>query len=237
MNVLITGHSRGLGSALTDLHLSQGDHVFGVSRTKRPGDEARLTQIVADFNDPAAAAAALAAHLAADIALERVFLNAGVLGPIAALGETPLATIREVMEINVWANKAVLDWLLARPTTPVQVVLMSSGASVSGNFGWGAYALSKATLNMLTRLYAHEFPASHLCALAPGLVETSMQDEIAAQDAEAFPSLARLQAARGTANMPTPAIAAQRIVDALPRLREFPSGSFVDMREANPDHP
>lgn len=232
MNVLITGHSRGLGGALTDLHLEQGDHVFGASRTKRPGDAARLTQIVADFKDPAAATAALDAHVAADIALERVFLNAGVLGPIAALADTPLTTLREVMEINVWANKAVLDWLLERGTAPAQVVLMSSGASNSGNFGWGAYALSKATLNMLTRLYAHEFPASHLCALAPGLVETAMQDEIAEQDAETFPSLARLQAARGTANMPTPAVAARRIVDALPRLRGFPSGSFVDMRDA-----
>jgi len=234
MNVLITGHSRGLGAALTDFHLAHGHRVYGLSRTRRAAAVVGLVEGQADFAQPETLPDALTALIPSPIDFTCIYLNAGVLGPIAALGTTVLATVRDVMEINVWANKVVLDWLLARGFAPTQVVMMSSGAAISGNFGWGAYALSKATLNMLAKLYAHEFPNTHLCALAPGLIATAMQDEIAAQDATVFPSLARLQAARGTATMPTPDIVARRIVDALPRLRELPSGTFVDLRDAFP---
>lgn len=235
MDVFITGHTRGLGAALADLHLTQGDRVYGLSRTRRAAAAAGLVEGQADFAQPETLPAALEALIPAPIDFTYVYLNAGILGPIAALGTTALATIREVMDINVWANKVVLDWLLERDFAPAQIILMSSGAAISGNFGWSAYALSKATLNMLAKLYAHEFPRSHLCALAPGLIATAMQDQIAAKDATTFPSLARLQAARGTPAMPTPDIVARRIVDALPRLREMPSGAFVDLREAFPE--
>jgi NAD(P)-dependent dehydrogenase (short-subunit alcohol dehydrogenase family) len=157
-----------------------------------------------------------------------------VLGPIRDLAATPVATLEEVMTVNVWANKRILDWLLARPLPVDRVVLISSGAAVVGHRGWGAYALSKATLNMLTQLYAHEFPDSQLLALAPGLVDTEMQDELcdpARTDATRFPSLERLRAARGSAAMPDPRAAAERIADLLPTLQERPSGSFVDVRD------
>ena len=76
-------------------------------------------------------------------------------------------------------------------------------------------------------------PASHLCALAPGLVDTAMQDYLcdpAQVDAERYGSVSRLRAARGTEAMPDPDQAAARILSALPRIREHPSGSFLDLR-------
>ncbi|MGE3847453.1 MAG: SDR family NAD(P)-dependent oxidoreductase, partial [Gammaproteobacteria bacterium] len=172
MHVLITGHSRGLGAALCHRHLAAGDQVWGMSRgaTARPapglherrGDLARLDQVTSSLD----------ALVPRDVALDRVYLNAGVLGRIANLRDTPLADIAAVMDINVWANKLVLDWLAARARPAADVVLVSSGAGVTGNHGWGAYALSKAALNMLAQLYAHEMPDTHLLALAPGLVDT-----------------------------------------------------------------
>lgn len=64
------------------------------------------------------------------------------------------------MDINVWANKLIIDDLAARHVAPRRIVLISSGAGVVGNHGWGAYALSKAALNMLAQLYAHELPST-----------------------------------------------------------------------------
>jgi NAD(P)-dependent dehydrogenase (short-subunit alcohol dehydrogenase family) len=85
---------------------------------------------------------------------------------------------------------------------------------------------------MLARLYAHEFPATHLTALAPGIIDTPMMDHLCEEvDAEAFPALQRLQQARGTQAMPGPQEAAERLVSVLPRLKDWPSGSFVDIRE------
>jgi NAD(P)-dependent dehydrogenase (short-subunit alcohol dehydrogenase family) len=115
-----------------------------------------------------------------------------------------------------------------------RIVLVSSGAAIRGHRGWGAYALSKATLNMLAQLYAHEFPDSQLLAVAPGLVDTAMQAVLgdpAQTDAVRFPSLQRLRDARGTEAMPGPVDAAARIMDLLPGLADRPSGSFVDVRD------
>ena len=111
--------------------------------------------------------------------------------------------------------------------------MISSGAAVNGNKGWGAYALSKATLNMLAKLYAHEFPETHVCALAPGLVDTAMQDYLCDSqlvDADRFPSVNTLRDARGTASMPTAAQIASQITAKTADLRAHPSGSFLDVR-------
>ena len=233
MNILITGHTHGLGAALCDHYLAAGATVYGLARSRRPA-QPRLAQVTVDFAEPTRVPAALDALLAPTLPLQCVYLNAGVLGPIAALRDTPLATLTTVMDINVWANKLVLDWLLGCTPAPRQVVLLSSGASQSGHYGWGAYALSKATLNMLTRLYAHEFPHTHLCALAPGLVATAMQTTLAQADAAVFPSLTRLQTAHGTPAMASPAATASRIIDSLPFLRTQSSGAYVDLRTARP---
>jgi NAD(P)-dependent dehydrogenase (short-subunit alcohol dehydrogenase family) len=114
----------------------------------------------------------------------------------------------------------------------VQVVMISSGAAVLGNRGWGAYAMSKASLNMLMRLYSHEFPATHLSALAPGLIDSAMMDYLCeVPDPDVFPALQRLRGARGTERMPGPGEAAERVLGVLPELRRFDSGSFVDIRQ------
>ncbi|MFW5816506.1 MAG: alcohol dehydrogenase, partial [Wenzhouxiangella sp.] len=107
------------------------------------------------------------------------------------------------------------------------------GAAVNMNYGWGGYSLSKAALNNLIQLYAHEMTDTHLSALAPGLVDTAMQDYLCGEvDSEEFPSVQKLKDARGTDHMPDARQAAETILDLLPDLRaNQPSGSFVDIRQ------
>ena len=233
-SVLITGNSSGLGRGFTETYLERGWTVYGVSRRGCGGLDGDLHDLRCDLADADALAPALGRLLDGVERLDLAILNAGILGPIADLAATPQDVVEQVMEINVWANKRILDWLLARPLPVARIVLVSSGAAVVGHRGWGAYALSKATLNMLAQLYAHEFPDSQLLALAPGLVDTAMQAVLcdpAQTDAGRFPSLQRLRAARGSDAMPDPVTAAVQIADLLPRLDDRPSGSFVDLRD------
>ena len=227
---LVTGTSSGLGRGLAQVLLARDWTVYGCSR--RPCDLDGLRDIRLDLTQHAAVPAALEQLVADAAALDLVVLNAGVLGDIRDIGETPLEDLRRVMETNVWANKTVLDWLLHADRPVRQILLISSGAAILGNRGWGGYALSKAALNMLTRLYSHEFRDTHLCALAPGIIDTAMMDQLCDEtDATRFPALERLQSARGTDAMPEPEEAAERILSVLDELRRRPSGSFVDIRE------
>ena len=85
---------------------------------------------------------------------------------------------------------------------------------------------------MLTQLYAREFPETHFTALAPGLIDTPMQDYLCEHaDEIRFPSVKVLKAARNTPDMPKPETAARTIISLFPKLLAYPSGSFVDIRK------
>jgi len=227
---LITGTSSGFGYGLATILRDRGWQVLGCSR--RGCDLVGVTDQRCDLRDDASVESALAALLQAVDTVDLVVLNAGVLGPIGDLTDAPLAALKEVMEVNLWANKRVMDWLHRWQRPVEQVVMISSGAAVLGNRGWSGYGLSKAALNMLARLYAHEFPRTHISAVAPGIIDTPLMDQLC-DDAvpESFAAGERLRGARGTETMPGPLVAAERLISILPALKERASGSFVDLRE------
>ena len=235
-SMFITGNSSGLGLALTELYLQQGYTVYGLSRRACPVQHPANHHIQGDLDRLDSITADLESLLADCTSLDVIYLNAGVLGKLQPVNDLAMEELELEMRINVWSNKIILDWCLARNLSVNTIIAVSSGAAVKGSRGWAGYALSKATLNMLIQLYAHEFPETRLIALAPGLIETAMQEYIgdAAQvSATDFPTVQRLRDARGTAAMQTPAQAAAAIYDLLPRLQEVDSGSFVDIRTFN----
>lgn len=231
--ILITGTSSGLGHGLAQNFLAQGASVYGSSR-REPSDLVRagLQYLPLDLADASKARPAMEKFIAGVSRFDLVVLNAAKLGEIRDMADTPLDDLRETMEINVWANKWLLDTLFASSRAIKQVVAISSGASRSGSRGWNGYSLSKATLNMLVKLYAGERPETHFTALAPGLVETEMQDYLTnLPEDDRFKPLEILKAAKGTDKMPDAETCARQLIDTFPKLLEHPSGEFADIRK------
>lgn len=227
---LITGNSSGLGKGLTETLLSRGFKVYGCSR-RGCETRANLHDVRCDLTDYDAIPGALSQLLAGIEKLDLVILNAGILGRIETMQNTSIDELRAIMDINVWSNKCLLDWLLSARIDIKQIVLMSSGAAVLGNKGWGGYALSKAALNMLGRLYAHEFSNTHIISIAPGLIESSMMEYMCREvSSDEFPAIERIQQARKAKKVLSPRQAADRILQALPHFEDYESGSFVDIR-------
>lgn len=239
MNVLITGNSSGLGLGLTEAFLEQGAIVRGLSRRGCPlktdmnatYDDVLRDQVV-DLGDLNKIPQALESVLSDAHRLDVLILNAGVLGKIQPIHQTDVHDLEHLYRINVWANKVILDWLIESAMPVDQVIAISSGAAINMNYGWGGYSLSKASINHLVHLYAQEMPETHLMAYAPGLVDTPMQDYLCGEvDSGDFPSVQKLKDARGTEHMPTPKMAAERLIEVLPMLKtNHPSGGFVDIR-------
>jgi NAD(P)-dependent dehydrogenase (short-subunit alcohol dehydrogenase family) len=235
MNVFITGNSSGLGLGLTEALLEQDAIVWGMSRRGCPlkahHDDALRDrkQDVANLNQ---LDDALQGLLSDCLRLDLVVLNAGMLGRIQDLSATDVHDLEHMMRVNVWSNKMILDWLIEQQIPVRQVVAISSGAAFNMSYGWGGYALSKAALNNLIALYAHEMPDTHLTAYAPGLVDTAMQDYLCGEvDSDDYPSVQKLKDARGTDAMPDPRQAADQLLANLDTLSEdYESGAFVDVR-------
>ena len=119
------------------------------------------------------------------------------------MNQAKLEDLKSSMDINLWSNQVLCQCLFRFVNDVSQLVMISSGASINGNAGWGGYSLSKATLNMLVKLWANERPGTHFTSFAPGLIDTAMQDILCEQvSAEVCPSVERLKRARGTEAMP-----------------------------------
>jgi benzil reductase ((S)-benzoin forming) len=233
MNILITGTSSGLGYALSKYYLEQGHTVFGISRKMNEGirNHENFRFLFQDISNFREVETNLISFLKGIEILDIVILNAGMLKEIKDLKQTSLDEIQEVMNVNVWANKILIDALFEQVKEIRQVVAISSGASVSGSRGWNAYSLSKATLNMLINLYAREYTGAHFCALAPGLIKSNMQNYIYDfPENEHYPVVGRLKKARETGQMPEPEEAAEINAKAIIKAREYKSGSYLDVR-------
>ncbi len=232
----ITGVSSGLGMGMARAVLEGGGEVWGCSRRENPelaeAFPGRFHFQSIDLKNAEAGMTALRQLLKEVPSLDYAILNAGVLPPIQDMRDTDLDSLRETMEINLWANKWIIDGLVETVPSIRQIVAISSGAAVSGSRGWNGYSLSKAALNMLIKLYATELPDIHFAALAPGLIDTAMQDYLTGlPDDERFSTVARLKQAKGTSDMPDAATAGKRCVELLPKLAQVESGSFVDIRK------
>jgi NAD(P)-dependent dehydrogenase (short-subunit alcohol dehydrogenase family) len=226
-NILITGVSSGLGEALAKEYLANGDTVYAVGKTipHKLDQNPHFFFFPYDLNETFLIQSTLKEflqHRTFDI----VILNAGVLGDIQTLCETDLSDIKDVMEVNVWANKELIDTLHAHAQVK-QIVGISSGASVNGSKGWGAYSLSKSGLNMLLKVYAKELPDIHFIALAPGIIRTPMVEHIIDEvDDALYPSAKKLK----ESHIQTPHEAAKHLIATFPKLLNYESGSFLDVR-------
>lgn len=229
-SIFITGTSKGLGLGLTRYYLQQNVQVYSVSRSPCPLEHALLLHRNIDFAELDSIQSKLQGLFPQQ--LDLVILNAGILGEIKDLSDTSMYEVSSIMDINVWSNKVIIDMLINQAIKVSQLVIISSGASVNGNRGWGAYSISKASINMMAKLYAAEMPDTHITAYAPGLVHTDMQDYLCQDvDTAKFPSIKRLQQSYQTADMPDIDSAAEKIALSFPRCLEFASGSFIDIRQ------
>lgn len=226
-NILITGASSGLGEALAKTYLKNGDTVYAIGRTmpKKLNLYPHFFFFPYDLSETFMLQATLK-EFVQQRSFDIVILNAGILGNIQTLTQTDLADIKNVMEVNVWANKELID-TLQKHAHVKQIVGISSGASLNGSKGWGAYSLSKAGLNMLLNVYAKELPDIHFTALAPGVIDTPMVQHIINKvDDSIFPSAKQLK----SGHIQTAQEAAKNLIAIFPKLLMYQSGSFLDVR-------
>lgn len=223
-NVLITGSSSGLGLALAQSFCEQGDEVYGISRSQTP---LPIKQITCDFNQLDTLRERLF-ELTQNISIDYVFLNAGLLGKIAVVSKLSHDDFLTVFNVNVFANKIVIDALL-RNNKLKNIIGISSGAALKTYFGWSIYCTSKAAFKQLISSYADENPSIHFLSLAPGIVKTKMQDHLYSLDATEIPSLEKFHSLYNS--MESPDIVAKKIINNLTTLDVLPSGSFYDLRD------
>lgn len=208
--VVVTGASRGLGAGLAERFGELGASLGLCARSEpRAPRGARALTGAVDVTDAARLdrfAEAVSASLGA---IDLWVNNAGILGPVGPQRDHDPAEVDRALRINVGgvANGSRSFTRLARGWPPGRRVLVniSSGAARSPYEGWAVYSATKAAVDQYTRAVAIEEPQVLCHAVAPGVVETAMQEQVRALDEDAFPAVDRFRQihAEGRANSPT----------------------------------
>jgi len=227
VNIFITGISSGIGKDLALEFAKNGHNVYGISRRELEYSDEKITHQCLDMNDIGAQKLKL---LDSVDQIDIVILNAGVLGEVKKIQDTTTEDLKNTMQINLWSQKNLIDNLLANHNLK-NVFAISSGAANKGSKGWAGYSLSKAAFKILIELYSNEESQIHFLNIAPGLVNTKMQDYICDEvDKEKFPNMQRLKDAREDGSMISPKELATKFYGLLDRFYKEDSGDFIDLR-------
>lgn len=190
---VITGASRGIGAATARHFAEHGANVVLIARsagqikaiaddiTAAGGSALALTCDVANWNDVRLAFEKAEAHFGP---IDILINNAGLIDPIARLGDSDPEGWNQVIDVNVkgvyHGLRAVLPGMEKRGAGTI--INISSGAATGVLEGWTHYCSSKAAVLSLTRGADLEYrdKGLRIMGLSPGTVATDMQVQIKA---------------------------------------------------------
>jgi NAD(P)-dependent dehydrogenase (short-subunit alcohol dehydrogenase family) len=187
---LVSGASRGIGAEIA--RQLAADHDFLVLAGARRPDEVAsqdgVEPIRLDVTDQATIDRAAATIEAGPGRLDALVNNAGVYGDSVSAAEYDLDDAHEVLEVNTFGPWRLIEAFLPllRESEAPRVVNVSSGAGQLSdmNGGHGAYRVSKAALNALTRTLAWDERDIKINAMCPGWVRTDMGGQSAPKSVE-----------------------------------------------------
>ncbi|MBR1867241.1 MAG: SDR family oxidoreductase [Clostridia bacterium] len=189
-SVLITGGSGGIGGN-TALAFARRGYFVGVnyfSDEKSAAEIARKTSGVAvkfDVTDFGQVEKGIADFVKKSGRLDALVLNAGVCIPIKPILDVSEEEFDKVFSVNVKGVfncvKAALPYMLERGGS---VVVVSSMWGLSGGSCEAVYSASKSAVIGMTKALAKEYSSANIRinAVAPGLIDTKMNDVIDKKD-------------------------------------------------------
>ncbi len=239
---LITGTTRGIGKALTAAALAlPNSFVVSLSRAAPfIGDNRQNIRI--DLNDtdrigPTFKRIQIGRQQTSRLTHTVLINNAGVLDPIAPIGDCDDTLLAQNIRVNLTAPLILIRHFFhfSRPFPGRKwIVNITSGASRTPYYGWSAYGAAKAGLDMATRAVAMEFsridPTFTVCAAAPGTVDTAMQEKIRSCSVQQFDQVDKFLKLKESGALHPPERAATALIRLLMDGR-FKNGGRYDLRE------
>ena len=199
----ITGTSRGIGKAFAE-HLLENpsNKVIGIARQKTIDHKnySHFFLDLSDINELCKFKFELHANA------QKIYLinNAGTLGFIKPVGKLDASIIAKSYTINLIAPSILTnEFMNCYETTDAEKVIVniSSGAGKYPVDGWATYCASKAGLDMFSKVVDEEQKVRNehaetsihkgfkIVAIAPGVVDTQMQDDIREASKKDFSNL------------------------------------------------
>lgn len=206
---IITGAGRGIGQAIALAFAKEGAKLVLAARTenellqtaeeclKLGGKALPVVTDIANWDQVQnLAAAALKEYGQIDILVN----SGGVYGPIGPTTEIDPVAWTSAIEVNLFGPfylcRAIVPHMLERKQG--KIILLAGGGATAPLPNFSSYAASKAALVRLTDTLAEELKNDNIQvnAIAPGLVDSKLQDDVLAAGEKAGPLLEKIRQAR-----------------------------------------
>lgn len=235
----ITGSSKGLGQAITEQLLEESDVVVsGLSRTNSVVHD-RFTHVPVDLEDVYRLPAIVDRLFADHSGYKEVVLinNAGYLGNIQYMGDLDHQEFIKVMNVNVTAPAILMNAYIRnlKDAACKKVILnIGSGAGRHPYDGWSAYCSSKAAIDMISEVGVVENSIRgndiRIVSLAPGPVDTGMQEIVRSTPVENFSQINKFIALKESGQLPSVQDTAKNILTFIARIDAF-EDTIQDIRK------
>lgn len=233
MNYIITGVSRGIGKALAEECLSLGSTVIGIGR-KHEIKHPNFSFVQCDLSEPDEVE-----NIKINVPEGAVTLinNAGILGNIKRLSEQLTPDVAEVLNINTITPVLLANLVYNSVTDKNAFCLLniSSGAANRAIPSWASYCASKAALNMFSETFYLEEKergfSPRVYAVAPGVVDTEMQQQIRNTSKVEFSSVDKFQDLKTNNELYSSDFVAKNLLELL--SRPYDGKVFYDLRDTN----
>ncbi|HIJ42569.1 MAG: SDR family NAD(P)-dependent oxidoreductase [Rhodospirillales bacterium] len=187
---LVTGASRGIGRAVALRYAKEGAHLVLTARTQGALEElddeirglgSQATLVPADLTDFEAIDRMGAAVFERFKRLDILVGNAALLGTLSPMGHIDPEDWEQVLALNLTAN-----WRLIRGFDPLlkaseagRAIFVTSEVTDGAWPYWGAYAVSKAGLEMMVRIYAAEVTKTKVRVnlVNPGAIKSALRSQ------------------------------------------------------------
>lgn len=195
----ITGTGKGLGYALANRLLEdETNRIVGISRTNRIR-HSNFRHVSVDLGKTEMLESLIPALFTKVINPAKIVLvnNAGTLGEVNYAGRLDNAELQRAFTVN-FISPAILMNEFIRKYKDVSdcrklIINISSGAGKKPTDGWSVYCASKAAMDMFSEVLSVENQKGHsdlkIFSVAPGIVDTGMQEQIRNVSKENFSRL------------------------------------------------
>ena len=249
---IITGASRGMGLAMARQLLQPGNTVLCISRSvnetlavqaKQAG--ANLLQWTQDLALGARTSARLEQWLREQpgsrsnnmFTSATLINNAGVIPRIGPLSDADADDLSHALRVGLETPMQLTSaFLRATASWPGQrkVLNISSGLGRRAMASQAGYCAAKAGMDHFTRCVALEEAlkpnGAKVCSLAPGVIDTGMQEQLRGADSQAFPDQSSFLNLKTSGALASPEDAASRVLAIVMRA-DFGLNPVADVRD------
>lgn len=177
--VLITGISRGIGKALAQKFLSEGCFVIGTSTSgKTDWSHENMSVFQLDLSNSESIKQCVSQIFALDKKIDILINNAGIWSGIEGDPVIHMDMLRRTMEVNLFGTVDFTEQIIPLINEGGHVINVTSRAGSMGysyHANYPDYKISKAALNMATKVWAIRFKDKiTVSSTHPGWVKTDM---------------------------------------------------------------